>query len=106
MNVVLEKHKYNQHLHGQQHAQQNLLKRQAALAETEGMTMGRNAPLANGNKKFVNHSLNFVDQQSGGSDFNYEAVLPSNEAGMFQQTQQIGKAQKAVKQRPTQFQLQ
>lgn len=62
MNVVLEKHKYNQHLNAQQYAQQNLLKRQAGLPEADGIAMGRNAPLANGNKKFVNHSLNFADQ--------------------------------------------
>lgn len=80
MNVVLEKHKYNQHLNAQQ---QNMLKRQGALPEAEGIAMGRNAALANANKKYVNQSLNFADQQSAGSDFNYETALPPGDANMF-----------------------
>ena len=57
------------------------------------------AALANANKKYVNHSLNFADQQSAGSDFNYEAALPPGEANVFQHTQQIGKPQRGAKQR-------
>lgn len=82
-----------------------MLKRQGALPEADGITMGRNTALANANKKYVNHSLNFADQQSAGSDFNYEAALPPGEANVFQHTQQIGKPQRGAKQRPNQFQL-
>lgn len=49
--------------------------------------IGRNVALANpANKKHLNQSVNFVDQQSAGSDLNFDTALTSNDFNPMQQT--------------------
>jgi hypothetical protein len=75
VNVVQSKFNASLNPHQQQH---NLFSGQAE----EAPNFGRNVAMVNVNNKFMNHSLNFADQQSAGSDLNYEAAV-AHESNIF-----------------------
>lgn len=89
VNVVQSKFAQNS-VHQQMHQPPNLFNGQVI---TDATALGRNMAVMNVNNKYMNHSLNFADQQSAGSDLNYDAAI-AQENNIFQQTQQVVKPPK------------